>query len=91
MKTFQEFLEEGKKKKIEKLAKKIGKEIEQDIARQTQENPDSLPVADYGNPKMGSNKHMAAIQAMMDRDSAWRKEMKKKQKQEQEQQQNDNI
>ena len=77
MKTFQEFLDEGKKK-IEKLSTEIQKNIKKDIKRQKKENPNKPPVADYGNPKLGSDEHMAAIHPMMARDSAWRKKMRKK-------------
>lgn len=93
MKTFQEFLEEGRKKRIAKLADKIGKSVKKDMERQRQQNPERSPVADYGNPELGSDEHMAAIQAMMDRDSKWRKKMKQQQKateNQQQQQQNDN-
>lgn len=77
--TFQEFLEEGKRKKIEKMAKQIGKTVAKDIERQKKENPERSPVADYGNPAPGSVETDAAIKAMMDRDKDWRKRMKQNQ------------
>lgn len=76
--TFQDFLEEGKKKEIKKMAEKIGKSVAKDIKRQKKENPGQAPVADYGNPAPGSPETDAAIMAMMKRDKEWRDKMKKK-------------
>ena len=108
MKTFQEFLDEGKKanqkywekqqketnKAIAKLEKelrnrmkspdivnqanKIQKEVEADVKHQRQEHPHQNPIAHYGG-EAGSDERLANIKAMMDRDSAWRKEMKRRQ------------
>lgn len=77
MKTFQEFLEEGKKKKIKKMAEKIGKSVAKDIKRQEKENPGQTHVADYGNPAPGSPETDAAIMAMMQRSREGLKKMKK--------------
>ena len=82
MKTFQEFLEEGKNKRIKILTKQIEKSVSKDVKKQEKENPGQPTVANYGNPKLGSDEHMAAIRAMMNRDSAWRKQMKKRQSEE---------
>lgn len=77
MKSFQEFLEEGRKKKIEKLAKQIEKTVSKDVKTQRKENPNATPVADYGNSKPHSKEAEAAMMAMMRRDKAARKRMKK--------------
>lgn len=77
MKTFQEFLEEGKKKEIKKMAEKIGKSVAKDVKRQRKENPGQSPVADYGNPAPGSPETDAAIMAMMQRAKEGLKKMKK--------------
>lgn len=64
MKTFQEFLNEGKKKKFEKGVEKIRKGVEKSLNQQRKENPEKPLVADYGNPPLGSDAHMQAIEAM---------------------------
>lgn len=77
MKSFQEFLEEGRKERVEKLAKKIAKKVDKDVKQQRKANPNAPLVADYGHSKPESVEADAAMKAMMDRDKAWRKKMKK--------------
>ena len=60
-------------------ANKIQKEVEADVNHQSQEHPHQNPIAYYGG-KAGSDERLANIEAMMNRDSAWRKEMKRRQK-----------
>ena len=79
MKTFQEFLDEGRKKEIEKLAKKIGRKVEKSV--RAQQKAGGPVVADYGNAHVGSKESEAAIMAMMKRDSDWRKSMRKRMEQ----------
>lgn len=76
MKSFQEFLEEGRKKQIKNLAKKIKKRVKKDIKGQLKSNPGKPVVADYGNAPVGSKESEAAIMAMMQRDAEWRKRMR---------------
>lgn len=64
MKTFQEFLNEGKKKEFERGVEKIRKGVKQSLKQQRIKNPEKPLVADYGNPPLGSDAHMQAIEAM---------------------------
>ena len=77
MKSFQEFLEEGRRKKIEKLAKEIEKTVSKNVKTQRKKNPNATPVADYGHSKPNSEEAEAAMMAMMARDKDARKRMKK--------------
>jgi hypothetical protein len=78
MKTFSEFLEEGKKKKeFEKLTRKIERSVSKSVKNQRKEG--EIPIADYGDAPAGSPERKAAIEAMMNRDSKGRKEMKRNQ------------
>lgn len=90
MKTFQEFLEEGKKKEFEKGVEKIRARVGKSLKQQRKENPDKPTVADYGNPSLGSDEHMQAIEAMERDRKEGLKKMKKKFKAMQQNQQNDN-
>ena len=82
MKTFQQFLEESKEKKlIKKLSKKIEKRVAKDVKRQQRENPDRPARMNYGDSEPGSIERRAAVMAMMKTDSDWRKKMKERQKQ----------
>lgn len=74
MKTLQQFLEEGK---IKKLAKRIAKRVANDAEQQRSENPDKPVVLNYGDSEPNSTERNAAIMAMMKSDSDWRKRMKK--------------
>ena len=66
MKTFQEFLEEEKKKKkIEKLTKKIKKKVEKSVEQQKTENPDKATISNYGSSSGDPDKIQAGINAMM--------------------------
>jgi len=78
MKTFQQFLEESK---VKKLAKKIAKQVKKDVKRQQRENPDRPARMNYGDSEPNSLERRAAIMAMMKTDSDWRKKMKERQKQ----------
>jgi hypothetical protein len=81
MKTFQEFIEEGKNKnreeKIKNRAKEIKKEIKKSRKEQLKQNPDKPVVLDYGESKPNSPERLASIQAMMDYDKQGRQNMKK--------------
>lgn len=77
MKSFQEFLEEGRKQEIKSLSKKIVKDKTKEIKKQQKKSPNSPVVIDFGNPEKGSVEHHAALQAMMNMDSAWRKKNEK--------------
>lgn len=75
MKTFKEFLEESK---IKKLAKEIEKRVAKDLKKQRKKNPDQPTIANYGDYPVGSKEREAAIMAMMNADKLGRKNMKKK-------------
>jgi hypothetical protein len=80
MKTFQQFLEESKEKKlIKKLSKKIEKRVAKDVKRQQKEHPDRLARMDYGHSEPNSIERLASIMAMERTASKWRKKMKAKQ------------
>jgi hypothetical protein len=78
MKSFQEFLEEGRKAKIKRLSKEIEKSVRGDMERQSEENPGKPVIANFGNHPPGSKESEAAIMAMMRMDKRGRKEMKKR-------------
>ena len=78
MKTFQQFLEGSK---VKKLAKKIAKQVKKDVRLQQRENPDRPARMNYGDSEPNSLERRAAIMAMMKTDSDWRKKMKERQKQ----------
>ncbi len=78
MKTFQEFLEEEKKKKkIEKLSKEIGKKVKKDVARQKSENPEKPTVANYGSSSKNPDEIQAGINAMMAHNKEYIAKLKK--------------
>lgn len=86
MKTFQEFLEEGKKnkskKELKKKVKKIIKRVAKDIERQKEENPGQPTVAVFGDPNSKGPATPAEIGALIKWDSAGREQMKKRQSEE---------
>jgi len=72
MKTFQEFLEEGKKKEVQKIIKRVTKEVEK-------QDPHQAPVLNFGKPKPGKTASPAEIEAMMQMNSNYVKELKRRQ------------
>lgn len=73
MKTFQEFIEEG----IKKRSKVILKDIKKSIQKQQKQNPEQPPVADYGHSAPNSPEREAAIRAMEMLKSEFLKNLKK--------------
>lgn len=76
MKTFQQFLEEGK---VKKRSQEILKDVKKDRKSQIKQNPNKPVVVTFGNPnsKPGSREREAAIRAMMDYDREGRREMRR--------------
>ena len=79
MKTFREFLSEGKKKKEEKYIKKLAKKIGKDIKRQRKEQlaAGKIPIINYPHSEPNSPESKAAIMAFLKDKRKWMDKLKK--------------